>query len=71
MTTKVKIFTRGFTDEADELENQINDWLAENPGVGILDRQATSASGTNALGDGFVNVTVLIWYRIGASGTKK
>ncbi len=59
---KVKIFNYGFSDLPTELEQKINRWLADNPKITIVDRQATPAAGTNVLGKGYLNLTVFIWY---------
>lgn len=56
---KVKIFT----DEAAALDGKINLWLSKNPNIDVIDRQATSAAGTNSLGRRYVCLTVLIWYK--------
>ncbi len=56
---RVKIFT----DEAAALDTKINSWLSKNPNIEVIDRQATSAAGTNSIGRGYICLMVLIWYK--------
>jgi hypothetical protein len=59
---QVKIFTQGASDEFTELEEKANKWLSEHPDITITAREMGVASGTNLLGNGFVNCTIVIFY---------
>lgn len=62
---KAKIFTSGTTDTFDELESEVNEWLAElGEGVEIISHHVTGAAGTNIVGAGFVNCTIAIFYKL-------
>ena len=63
---KVKIFTVGTSDAFDSLENEINEWLAEKRGAAsfsILSRTMSTCAGVNVAGDGFVNCTIVVFYK--------
>lgn len=58
---QVKLFTRGSLDNHDQLELEINRWLAVvNPS--IISRHMSVSAGTNNLGNAYVNCTVAIFY---------
>mgnify|MGYP001563767184 FL=1 len=60
---QVKIFTRGFDDLCQELEDEVNDWLKSHPKISVISRQATLACGTNLAQQVFVNCTIVIFYK--------
>jgi len=45
---KVKIFTRGTSDEFDKLEMDMNKWLEENPKISIVETILSTSSCTRA-----------------------
>lgn len=61
-SNKVKLFSQGFSDEPDDMEEKINRWLAENPTVKLLDKQVCSSTGKNSENSVFINLSVAIWY---------
>ena len=55
---QIKIFTRGFSDVADELEAEVNDWLVANKHYTITGRHTVVTSPS----DGVVNCTIVVWF---------
>lgn len=53
----------GTDHEFDALEQQVNAWLEENRHVVVLSRHVVGATGGNAVGKGFVNCTIVIFYK--------
>lgn len=60
---KCKIFTKGSRDHYDELEKEVNEWLTNNSVIDIVDRQMKTVAGVNELGQTFVNLTIVLFYK--------
>jgi nicotinate-nucleotide pyrophosphorylase len=60
---KVKVFTRATHNLFDKLEKDVNKWLSKNKNITIISRQAGVACGVNELEEGFVNCTIVIFYK--------
>ena len=61
---KAKIFTCGTSDEFDDLEARVNEWLGNNPEIEILERKMMLVAGTNTQNNGFVNCTIVLFYHM-------
>jgi hypothetical protein len=59
---KFKSFSVGFSDESDELDTKVNKWLEEHKHIRILETKLATCTGENALGNVFVNATLIVWY---------
>lgn len=60
---QVKIFTRGTADKFEQLEQDVNEWLKTNEGIEIISRHVVSSAGVNAVQQGFVNCTIVVFYK--------
>ena len=64
---QVVIFTQGSSNEFEDLENRVNQWLGDNEGIEIVSRQIMGAAGINREGGSYVNCTIVIFYGAPAS----
>ncbi len=60
---KIKIFTEGTGDTFASMEVEVNRWLRKNK-IKITSRHATSNSGINAENNHFINLTIVIFYKV-------
>ena len=62
---QIKIFMRVASDTFDKLESEVNEWLAEkHEKIEIVSREVTGVAGVNIEKQGFVNCTIVIFYRM-------
>lgn len=60
---RFKVFSVGFSDEPDELDARVNQWLEEKGDrIQVVDSKVTTCVGENVLGSVFINATVIVWY---------
>jgi len=60
---KIKIFTWGTSDKFEELESEVNKWLAElDPLANIHCREVRTVAAVNIEDRTFVNCTIVIFY---------
>jgi len=64
---KCVIFTKSSRNHYDELEHEVNEWLANNPAIDSVDRHVKTVPGVNELGQTFVNLTIVLFYKTTAS----
>jgi len=61
---KVKIFTGGTNHLFDKVESEVNEWLKKNSKkIKVISLYSTTACGINELHKGFVNLTIVIFYK--------
>ena len=62
---KIKIFTEGTQDTFAGLELKVNQWLKRNrKNIKIISLHVTSTCGINVLNREFVNLTIVIFYKL-------
>ena len=68
---RVKIFRGAATTQAiQEVENQVNEWLADLPNTCVLDRTETSVVAVSSGPGGMAShITICVWYTPGLSNS--
>ena len=60
---KCKVWSRGFTNLPEDLEEDVNAWLAENPDITVCELQTKTLTGVNAESRVFINITIVLFYK--------
>ena len=62
---QIKLFVRCASDTFDKLKSAVNEWLTEEGnGVEVVSCHVTSAANANIENQGFLNYTIVIFYRL-------